>query len=123
MEIIGDMIGLLIGLMTITFLLRTIYKKVIDIIEQRKKPIQTVRATLISKRMDPRTSVSSKEGVSNFYVIYYLVFKLENGEEIEFLVKLKEYAIILEGNIGKLTFKGNRYIKFYLEKISEDATE
>ncbi|WP_408648333.1 hypothetical protein [Tepidibacter aestuarii] len=42
---------------------------------------------------------------------------------MEFQVKPEDYAIILEGNIGRLTFKGNRYIKFYIEKIKEDATE
>ncbi|CAH2214877.1 hypothetical protein [Tepidibacter aestuarii] len=78
MEIIGNIIGLLIGLSIIIFILWKVYKIIASIVEQMKKPIQTVRATLVSKRMDTRSSVSSKERVSNFYVTYYLVFKLEN---------------------------------------------
>ncbi|MEJ8555020.1 DUF2500 domain-containing protein [Tepidibacter sp. Z1-5] len=85
--------------------------------KHKKQPIQTINATLILKEMIPRSTVSSR-GISNVYIHHYMKFKLENGEEKEFEVLPEQYAVILEGNIGELTFKGDKYLSFYITNIN-----
>lgn len=94
-----------------------IFLEIRKIRKHKKQPTQTVAATLISKEMIPRSTVSSR-GISNVYIHYYMKFKLENGEEKEFEVLPDQYAVILEGNIGELTFKGDKYLSFYIIKIN-----
>ncbi|WP_187296369.1 hypothetical protein [Tepidibacter mesophilus] len=48
------------------------------------------------------------------YIHHYMKFKLGNGEEKEFEVLPKQYAVILESNIGELTFKGDKYLGIIL---------
>ncbi|CAH2213177.1 DUF2500 domain-containing protein [Tepidibacter aestuarii] len=47
-------------------------------------------------------------------------FKLGNGEEKEFKVLPHQYTVILDGNVGELTFKGYKYLNFYITKINEN---
>lgn len=43
---------------------------------------------------------------------YYITFEFESGDRSEFHVSGKEYGMLAEGDIGKLTFQGTRYLDF-----------
>ena len=43
---------------------------------------------------------------------YYVTFEVESGDRIEFSVSVKEYGLLDEGDVGKLTFQGTRYLSF-----------
>lgn len=45
-------------------------------------------------------------------ILYYVTFEVESGDRMEFSVYGKEYGMLAEGDEGKLTFQGSRYLGF-----------
>ncbi len=43
---------------------------------------------------------------------YYVTFEVESGDRIEFSVNGSEYGQLAEGDQGKLSFQGSRYLGF-----------
>ena len=43
---------------------------------------------------------------------YYATFQFESGDRMEFLVSGTEYGMLEEGDTGKLTFQGTRFLGF-----------
>lgn len=43
---------------------------------------------------------------------YYVTFEVESGDRMEFSVSGQEYGLLVEGDQGKLTFQGTRYLGF-----------
>ena len=43
---------------------------------------------------------------------YYATFEVESGDRIEFLINGWEYGQLAEGDMGKLSFQGTRYLGF-----------
>ncbi|NMA03148.1 MAG: DUF2500 domain-containing protein, partial [Clostridiales bacterium] len=46
---------------------------------------------------------------------YYVTFQVESGDRMEFRVSGKEYGLLAEGDVGKLTFQGTRYHEFEIK--------
>lgn len=46
---------------------------------------------------------------------YYITFQVASGDRMEFLVPDNEYGMIVEGDVGKITFQGTRYKGFVRE--------
>ena len=91
----------------------------------KNAPVQTVRASVISKKT--HTSGGTFGGVGNGTGVYgftdtecFATFQLENGDRMEFCIKPNEYGLLAEGDIGFLT---HQYIKFidFSRIISPDA--
>ncbi len=75
-----------------------------------KQPQLTREATVVAKRTD----VSGGGSNSNFSAStwYYVTFEVESGERIELSVMGSEYGMLAEGDRGRLTTQGTRYIDF-----------
>ena len=43
---------------------------------------------------------------------YYVTFEVESGDRIELGVNGTEYGMLVEGDYGKLSFQGTRYLGF-----------
>ena len=43
---------------------------------------------------------------------YYVTFEVESGDRMEFIVPHSQYGYIAEGDYGKLTFQGTRFLDF-----------
>ena len=43
---------------------------------------------------------------------YFVTFEVESGDRMEFLMAGTEYGQLMEGDEGKLTFQGTRYLGF-----------
>ena len=43
---------------------------------------------------------------------YYVTFQVESGDRMEFHVSGSEYGMLAEGDSGRLTFQGTRYLSF-----------
>lgn len=43
---------------------------------------------------------------------YYATFQVESGDRMEFSVDGAEYGLLAEGDQGKLSFQGTRYLSF-----------
>ena len=80
-------------------------------------PRLTVTAMVVSKR----TNVSSHHshgmagdmtGVHGHTTTYYVTFQVESGDRMEFSVRGTEYGMLAEGDMGRLSFQGTRYLAF-----------
>ncbi|MBW5446584.1 DUF2500 family protein [Cohnella sp. CFH 77786] len=80
------------------------------------QPLLSVEARLVSKR----THVSHHhhdDGDSNHTSFhsstsYYVTFEVESGDRMEFRVDGREFGMLAEGDMGKLSFQGTRYHGF-----------
>lgn len=46
---------------------------------------------------------------------YYVTFQVESGDRMEFSVSGAEYGLLAEGDRGRLSFQGTRYLSFERE--------
>ena len=83
-------------------------------------PRLTVNATVVAKRADI-SNTGRMTGVeeSSAYgytttssTLYFVTFEVESGDRIELSTLGSEYGILIEGDKGRLTFQGTRYISF-----------
>ena len=84
-------------------------------------PRLTVDATVVAKR----TNISHSSGHHNHTTgmhtsghtstTYYVTFQVESGDRMEFLMAGHEYGLLMEGDKGKLSFQGTRYLGFERE--------
>lgn len=78
-------------------------------------PQLTVPATVVAKRTD--VSHHHHGGANEHHhhhtsTSYYVTFQVESGDRMEFYVEGTEYGMLIEGDIGKLSFQGTRYLGF-----------
>mgnify|MGYP002520837827 CR=1 FL=1 len=79
-------------------------------------PRLTVEATVVDKRKDVsyhHHHTGNTMGTMNTSSTSYLItFQVESGDRLVLRVSRDEYGMIVEGDTGKLTFQGTRYISF-----------
>lgn len=83
-------------------------------------PRLAVTATVVAKRQNVSYSnyanagdVSGAHGYSTSTdTSYYVTFQVESGDRMEFAVRGSEYGILVEGDQGRLSFQGTRYLGF-----------
>ena len=74
-------------------------------------PRLTVPATVVAKR----TEVSrhhTDNTIAHTFTTYYVTFQVESGDRMELTVSGSDYGMLVEGDIGKLSFQGTRYLGF-----------
>ena len=72
-----------------------------------QSPVLTVEASVVTKRQ--RVSRHQNHHATTYY---YATFQVESGDRMELSVTGKEYGLLAEGDRGKLTFQGMRYLGF-----------
>ena len=50
---------------------------------------------------------------------YYATFQVESGDRMELTVSGSDYGMLVEGDIGKLSFQGTRYLNFQRNESAE----
>ena len=81
-------------------------------------PKLTVEATVTAKRgdvtyhhhHDPNMGAGMDHTTSS--TTYYATFQVESGDRMEFRIPRDEYGYLAEGDRGRLTFQGTRYLGF-----------
>ena len=78
-------------------------------------PRLTVDATVVAKRAD--VSRHHHNGVNHHHhthhsTSYYVTFQVESGDRMELHMAGHEYGLLIEGDKGKLTFQGTRFLNF-----------
>lgn len=76
-------------------------------------PRLTVDATVVAKRID--VSHHHHGGETHHMTTstwYYVTFQVESGDRMELSVSGREYGLLVEGDRGRLTFQGTRYLGF-----------
>lgn len=77
-------------------------------------PRLTVEATVVAKRSDVTYHHHHHEnGVHmSTSTTYYVTFQVESGDRMELHVNGTEFGMLVEGDHGKLSFQGTRYLGF-----------
>ena len=74
-------------------------------------PRLTVPATVVAKRMNVSRHHTDNT-MSHTFTIYYATFQVESGDRMELEVDGSDYGMLVEGDTGKLSFQGTRYLGF-----------
>ena len=84
--------------------------------QNNASPVLTVDATVKAKRADVQSYYSGPEMDHARHTAsstrYYVTFEVESGDRMEFSVRDTEYGLLAEGDTGKLSFQGTRYLGF-----------
>ena len=81
--------------------------------KNNKSPRLTVEAKIVEKRTDYRRTRSGTNNMhSRSRTDYYVTFEVESGDRMELELQGQEYGLLVEGDKGKLTFQGTRYLGF-----------
>ena len=92
--------------------------------KNNNSPQETVNAQVVAKRMKvtghggtamARNTSNMNMLHSSTYTNYFVTFELENGKRLELGVKDPEYGMLAEGDRGRLSYQGTRYLGFERE--------
>ncbi len=94
-----------------------VFKSVTTWSHNNHSPLLTVDVTVVAKRdhMDVRGGHMGSDAhmhSSHSYHQYYVTFQVESGDRLELEVPGNEFGYIIEGDKGKLSFKGTRFVGF-----------
>lgn len=94
----------------------TIFRNLSQWHKNNQSPRLTVPVTVVAKR----TSVTHFQGGNNgaqchTSTSYYATFQVESGDRMELQMTGPEYGMLAEGDRGRLTFQGTRYVSFERE--------
>ncbi len=121
-QIVPIFIGI-IFVIVIGGILFSVFKGVGQWHKNEQSPKLSVPAIVTSKRTDITRSANIHHQHDNHlhhnsstHTRYFVTFEFESGDRSEFHVSGKEYGLLSEGDIGKLTFQGTRYLGFERKK-------
>ena len=81
--------------------------------KNNSSPRLTVEAEVVSKRASVHHHHDANNlAMSHSSTTYYATFQVESGDRLEFSVGGSEYGMLAEGDRGRLTFQGTRYLGF-----------
>ena len=83
--------------------------------KNNNSPRLTVPETVVSKRTNvTRHHHGGANGHHHHHTstTYYVTFQVESGDRMELHVAGHEYGLLVEGDNGRLTFQGTRYLGF-----------
>lgn len=91
--------------------------------KNNNSPRLTVSARIVAKRQNTtyqnHPNAGDTSGAHGYHTTssttYYVTFQVESGDRIEMSVSGSEYGKLAEGDEGKLTFQGTRYLQFNLD--------
>ena len=86
--------------------------------KNNNSPRLTVPAVIVAKRTDV-THHHNGDNMATHSTWYYATFQVESGDRMEFAVDGMEYGMLAEGDTGKLSFQGTRYLSFERERLSD----
>ena len=108
----------IVFLVVIGIILTMAVKGIIIWNKNNHSPRLTVDAVIVSKREDvsghSHNMVGNSTGIHGYhtYTSYYVTFQFDSGNRLEFSIEGTEYGMLAEGDRGKLTFQGTRYLGF-----------
>ena len=88
--------------------------------KNNNSPRLTVTATVVSKRMDvshhQHHHAGDATGAHGYHTTsttsYFVTFEVESGDRMELHVSGSEYGMLVEGDTGRLSFQGTRFLSF-----------
>ena len=71
------------------------------------KPVESVRARVVSKRTDVQAMSNSP-----VYTHYFATFELTDGSRVEVQLAGEQFGLLAEGDEGVLTHRGTKFYSF-----------
>lgn len=107
-------------ILVITIFVITIIKGLGQWNKNNNSPRLTVDATVVSRRTNvshhQHANAGDSSGAHGFHTTtsttYYITFQVDSGDRMELQVSGSEYGLLIEGDSGKLSFQGTRYLGF-----------
>lgn len=90
----------------------TIIKNIGEWNKNNHSPRLTVEATVVAKRGQVSHHHHGANHATHTSTTYYVTFQVESGDRMELHVSGSEYGMLVEGDTGKLSFQGTRYLGF-----------
>ena len=118
----------LMFLVVFIFIISTIVGSLVSGAKRKHKNDQSPRVTadakVVSKRMQVgqnRQSSGDNDMMRSYtYSKYFVTFEFESGDRQELLVDGSDYGLLVEGDTGKLSFQGTRYLGFQRGSAAKD---
>ena len=118
-DLMGRLFPLLF-LIVFVFVISTIVGTFVSKAKRERKNDQSLRLTaeakVVSKRMqvgENRHRHGNDDMMHSYnYSKYFVTFEFESGDRVEMPVDGSEYGLLVEGDTGKLSFQGTRYLGF-----------
>ena len=79
-------------------------------------PRLTVSARVVNKRDEYHHRAGTAHAAGHGWTNYYATFEVESGDRMELELSGEDSGLLAEGDRGKLTFQGTRFISFEREK-------
>ena len=107
MEFIFPIMFLMVfGMFAVTFI-----KSISQWNKNNHSPRLTVDATVVGRR-DHRSRHRGANNHMHTSTTYYVTFQFASGDRLELQIPAGEFGYIVEGDQGKLTFQGTRFLSF-----------
>ena len=75
-------------------------------------PRLTVEARVVGKRTYVGRHGSTSHSHSHSYTRYFVTFEVESGDRMELSVGGSDFGMLIDGDKGRLSFQGTRYLGF-----------
>ncbi len=112
-----DMIFMIVFFIIAGTFLFMIIKGISQWHRNNQSPRLTVKAKVVSKRMDVSSHLHGDNMIAHSTTFYYVTFEVKSGDRLELALKGNDYGMLAENDVGELTFQGTRYISFVREKM------
>lgn len=116
---IMSILGPIFFLFVFGMIIFAIFKGISQWNYNNQQPVLSVAAKITSKRSHTSHSTSNMNDHTSTTssTSYYVTFEVESGDRMEFHVASREYGLLAEGDVGKLTFQGTRFLQFERERV------
>lgn len=104
---------LIFGVIAVMILV-TLFRGLTQWNKNNHSPRLTVEAQVVTKRQNV-SHHHSGDHMSTTSSWYYVTFQVESGDRMELQMTGPEYGMLAEGDRGRLTFQGTRYVSFERE--------
>ena len=101
----------LVFLVVLGMMLFTVVSNLRTWSKNNASPRLTVPATVVAKRTNVSRHHTDK-AMAHTFTTYYATFQVESGDRMELRLNGTEYGQLAEGDTGKLSFQGTRYLSF-----------
>ena len=101
------MFSLVFGMVIFTFV-----RSIMQWNKNNHSPRLTVNAKVVAKRAHETRRRRDSTNLHHTFTTYYVTFEVESGDRMELSVEGYQYGLLLEGDFGKLSFQGTRFLGF-----------
>lgn len=112
----SEVLFILIIMLVIGMFVVTVVRGISQWNRNNHSPRLTVEATVVAKRADVSNYYhgggDNQVGYTTTSTRYYVTFQVESGDRMELSMDGHAYGKLVEGDHGKLSFQGTRYLGF-----------